>query len=479
MIQQYFKTGKTIVIDDQYEEAKPLLDALTRLHIPFIYSQGKPNSDFPLPERENPFHYNLVFMDLNLDFKFTGGLSTEGNQKTFKGLHSQILNNLLKNNNRSFILIIWSNEEEEYKDHYLNIFEEEEKYSTDKSPYKIISLSKTDFFEAQADGNYKFIEGKEVELKEKINVELSKLEAFNLLCEWDKVVSQSAGDTIDDIMGLVNHISDESQREEHLAKILTAMSIAYSGVEGYLTYTNDQVRTDSVLLTLTQLLNDDIDRNVLNKRQQEFTAWRAGNISEIKQIKSDINPSLLNNKLLIFQPNKIDLTGSVYRRVSEISGFEQIFFDSYDISKASKEYIKSYKKKNNLKTLPHDDQRKLEYDYCINEVFSKAIIIELNLSPLCDIVQDKIVYHRLVSGFIMPAEYYNVTKNDLAYFVKSPVFNFENEDVFIGLDLRYFTSCTKSQIETKDYLFTLRTNLVNDIQTKLASHVSRLGVLNL
>src|SRR5690606_4644049 len=204
-----FKTGKTIVIYDQYEEAKPLLDALTRLHIPFIYSQGKPNTDFPLPVRENPFHYNLVFMDLNLDFKFTGGLSAETNQKTIKSIHSNILNNLLKNTNRSFILIVWSNEEEDYKEHYLNIFQEEEKYKSDKKPYKIISLSKPDFFQKQEDDSYKFIKEKESELKEKINTELLKLEAFNLLCEWDKVVSQSTGDAIDDIMGLINHIRSE------------------------------------------------------------------------------------------------------------------------------------------------------------------------------------------------------------------------------------------------------------------------------
>jgi len=479
MIQQYFKTGKTIVIDDQYEEAKPLLDALTRLHIPFIYSQGKPNSDFPLPDRENPFHYNLVFMDLNLDFKFTGGLSAETNQKTFKSIHSNILNNLLKNTNRSFILIVWSNEEEDYKEHYLNIFQEEEKYKSDKKPYKIISLSKPDFFQKQEDDSYKFIKEKESELKEKINTELLKLEAFNLLCEWDKVVSQSTGDAIDDIMGLINHIEKEDKREEHLAKILTLISVAYSGVEGYLKYTDDQVRTDSVLLTLTQLLNDDIDRNVLNKRQQEFKGWVANDISDIKRVKKDINPSLLNNKLLIFKPNKINLTGSVYNVSSDISSFEQIFFDSFEISKASKEFIKSYKKEKNIRESPFEGQNQLENNYCLNEIFSKAFIIELNLSPLCDIVQDKIVYHRLVSGFIMPASFYDLTKKDLAYFVKSPVFNFEGDDVFIGLDLRFLSSCTKTQIEKKKYLFTLRTTLVNDIQTKLAAHVSRLGVLNL
>lgn len=146
MIQQYFSTGKAVVIDDQYEEAKPLLEALTRLHIPYIYSQGKPKSTFPLPDPKRPSHYNLIFMDLNLDFKFTGGLEAEGNQKTFKGLHSNILDNLLRNNNRSFILIIWSNEEEDFIDHYLTIFNSEEKYNTKRRPYRIITLSKPDFF---------------------------------------------------------------------------------------------------------------------------------------------------------------------------------------------------------------------------------------------------------------------------------------------------------------------------------------------
>lgn len=480
MIQQYFKTGKTIVIDDQYEEAKPLLDALTRLHIPFIYSQGKPKSDFPLPDRKNPFHYNLVFMDLNLDFKFTGGLSAEADQKTFKSTHSNILNNLLRNNNRSFILIIWSNEEEDYKEHYLNIFQEEEKYKSNKRPYKIISLSKPDFFQEQEDGSFKFIEEKEIELKEKINDELSKLKAFNLLCEWDKVVAQSVGDTIDDIMSLINVIDDENQREIHLAKILTAMSIAYSGDEGYLKFNSNQYRTDSVLLTLTQLLNDDVDRNVLNERQQEFEDWKAKDISEIKQIKRDINPSLLNNKLLIFEPNKIDLTGSIYCTSEDITGFEQIFFDTFDSSKASKEYIKAYKKENGIKgEIALNDKKKLEDQYCLDNIFSTASIIEINLSPLCDIVQDKIVYHRIVTGYIISSDYYSFTQNNLAYFVKTPVFNYKGQDVFLGLDLRHLVSCTKPEIEKKNYLFTLRTNIVNDIQIKLASHVSRLGILNL
>src|ERR1044072_6238729 len=110
-MQQYFKTGKTIVIDDQYNEAKPLLDALSKNQIPFLYTQGKPNSEFPLPKDAQ--YYTLIFLDLNLDFKFAGGkIASEGDEKTFKGTHAQILDTIIKNKNRSFIIVLWSNEEE-------------------------------------------------------------------------------------------------------------------------------------------------------------------------------------------------------------------------------------------------------------------------------------------------------------------------------------------------------------------------------
>src|SRR5690349_612704 len=120
-MQEYFRTAKTIVIDDQYNEARPLLDALCKNQIPFFYTQGKPNSDFPLPNSDpkDAKYYYLIFLDLNLDFKFAGSqIGTDGDEKTFKGTHAQILNTILRNSNRSFIVVIWSNEEENFSDHF-------------------------------------------------------------------------------------------------------------------------------------------------------------------------------------------------------------------------------------------------------------------------------------------------------------------------------------------------------------------------
>ncbi len=480
-MQAYFRTGKTLVIDDQYNEARPLLDALSKNQIPFFYTQGKPHSDFPLPNsdpKDSQF-YNLIFLDLNLDFKFAGSqIGNDTEEKTFKGTHAQILNTILRNDNRSFIIVIWSNEEENFSDHFLKLFEDD-KY-TKKRPYKVISLKKSNYFlltekgyEFKKDNNGHTKPFEESLFKEVMNA-LKDLEGFKLFCEWDYVVSQSAGETIDDFMSLVNEIANDGQREEYIAKILTLVSISYSGWEGFLGFKTDEERTDSFMLALTQILNDDIDWNVLNKRQSEFKNWRAKTKKDIEGLYEEINHSLLNKKLLICYPNRKDLTGSVYKLSETSKELRRILRDCMHLDLVSKTFIK-YKKGRD-----EDRKKDAQSDFFLDFIVARLTPIEVNVTPLCDIVQNKYINHRILSGFLASAKYSDcIKKSDLAFFYKSPIFSFEDRDVFIGLDLRSFGSCPAEEIESKSYLFTFRTNLTNDIQTRLAAHVSRLGVLNL
>ena len=484
-MQQYFKTGKTIVIDDQYGEARPLLDALSRNQIPFFYTQGKPNSDFPLPNTvpAEAQYYSLIFMDLNLDFKFAGSqIGSESDEKTFKGTHAQILNTIVKNKNRSFIVVIWSNEEENFFEHYLELFDDF-RY-TEKRPYKIISLNKSKFFTLTKDG-FQFNKDKHGETKPfedllfaEINLALKDLQSFKLFCEWDRVVAQSVGDTIDDFMSLVNKKNTEPEREEHLAEVLTAISVAYSGHDGFL-HLNEEERTDSVLLALTQILNDDIDRNVLYKRQNGFANWKANNLKDIKDLYLKVDSLLINKKLLICEPNRKDITGSLFRSKCIPQDFNRILKDCFEfgtLHKTVTEELKIKYKKGKNESKAEDSNSNAFFDF----ILRKCIPIELNVTPLCDIVQNKFINYRILSGFLAPANYHScIKKTDLAFFYQSPKFCFEREDFFIGLDLRSFSSCTKDEINSKDYLFSLRTNIMNDVQTKLSAHVSRLGVLYL
>jgi hypothetical protein len=484
-MQQYFKTGKTIVIDDQYSEAKPLLDALSRNQIPFLYTQGKPNSDFPLPNSnpEDAQYFSLIFLDLNLDFKFAGSqIGNDSDEKTFKGTHAEILNTIVRNKNKSFIVVIWSNEEENFLKYYLQLFDDF-KY-TQKRPYKIITLNKSKFFTFTQSG-YQFNQDEHGDVKpfekllfDEINTALADLDSFKLFCEWDRVVSQSVGDTIDDFMNLINNKHTEAEREEHLAEILTSISIAYSGHEGFLQL-NTEERTDSVLLALTQILNDDIDRNVLNERQNQFANWKAASLKEIKDLYLKVNTLLLNKKLLIYEPNQKNITGSVFRSKSIPNDFKRIVKDSFEFSNLYKKVTDELKIK--YKKRKHESMLDDAYSKAFEDFFlKKCIPIEVNVTPLCDIVQNKFINYRILSGFLAPVNYYAcIKKSDLAFFYQSPKYCFGKEEYFIGLDLRSFSSCTKEEINAKEYLYSLRTNIMNEIQTKLAAHVSRLGVLYL
>ncbi|MEM9886303.1 MAG: hypothetical protein AAF849_10445 [Bacteroidota bacterium] len=495
MVGNYFKTGKTIVIDDQLEEAKPLLNSLYKHQIPHYYSDGRPSSDFPLPSK--PTQFRLVFLDLNLQLQSSMGSSDSDAYKNFKAQHSNIFESILGNDNHSYILVIWSQEEEEYGEHFEKIFDTSEKYHTLKKPYRSISLKKADFF-----NNKEWIPGQEDELYRRINEALSSLDTYKLFCEWERIVNESAAETFDAIFQLVNSY-DANGKEEYLKKLITLLSIAYAGDEGYLNLDNDQMRTDSVLLALNQILDDDIDRLILDKRQEEYKNWvQVSNSKEISSLRKEINRGLVNTKLFTFSPNKPELTGSLYA-IYKRNFNRKIFDDSiHNQIGAIKSHVSKEYKRDNDNQGPTDVQKEQLVANFVEELYKKIIPVELNMTPLCDVSQGNDMMHRILPGFIVPAEHQNMNlfqkktiNRGLGYALSTDIFDVSGlhkyikltGNAFIYFDMRFFTSISKNQIKkrTKEsrtlprYLFTLRNNLINEFQVGLSNHISRLGVLYL
>lgn len=94
--------------------------------------------------------------------------------------------------------------------------------------------------------------------------------------------------------------------------------------------------------------------------------------------------------------------------------------------------------------------------------------------------------HRLILGFAIPRSLELCFDSSLDFIFKSPVFEIDKtminevtEEYFLVFDFRYLITKAKRDIRLKNYLFSLRSNLVNDIQIKLGSHVARLGTFNL
>jgi len=102
-------------------------------------------------------------------------------------------------------------------------------------------------------------------------------------------------------------------------------------------------------------------------------------------------------------------------------------------------------------------------------------------SAFCDHAQDKWTRHRLLPGFFIPAKFADKVKKADAVFI-SPAFIFEplfNEPFRLVLHFGYLDACTLRLLKNRKSHFRLRKDIVVDIQSRLARHVSRPGILSL
>ena len=85
---------------------------------------------------------------------------------------------------------------------------------------------------------------------------------------------------------------------------------------------------------------------------------------------------------------------------------------------------------------------------------------------------------RIVQGIIVDAEFkpYIDFKSEAIYI--SPMFEYESRNRIIVLNFRYFVTNHINDVEVKP-LFRVRTSLLAEIQSKLARHINRQGIMNL
>ena len=121
-------------------------------------------------------------------------------------------------------------------------------------------------------------------------------------------------------------------------------------------------------------------------------------------------------------------------------------------------------------------------------IANNAMLIQIEVSPLCDYLQGKLKLSRFVYGVLMPASVdingNKVNVNDLLnkhalYMYVSPLIKYEKNLYRIVVDFRYFKAENSAIWKGKQPLFRLRKEILNDIQIRLSSHINRLGILYL
>jgi len=466
MLDNYFSTGNVYVIDDQKNEASPLVDSLFKHHIPHIYMDGSASK---LPK--NPKQTRLIFLDLNLK-QGTNPLD----KKSFKNNHASILNRLLANNSSSYVILVWSKEENSYLSDFKEIFtsNNDEYNLNNRPPLEIISLDKSSFFESKSNDSvsvtYEWKKGQEKVLFQLIEDKLKVKDSFIALSAWESLISKSGSQAVDNLFDLVK-VTATSEMDSKLGEIISSLAISFMGFENF-SKANNQDKTDAFMLALSELVDDEIDKKIIIEKQPEFTSWST------KKIKGE-DKAKLNSKLLTsIETNQKRLTGAVFKGDKK-HNYLKMLTDS--VNQSGSKFTRQFNaKKIEDSSLTEKDFKAILAKEIIKDA-SKFIPIEINLTPMCDIVQNKEEYYRIVPGFLIDKKSGELldTKTDRNYFSPLLFQSTELKECIIVLDFRYLFSLTKKELDSKTKICSLRKSFVDDIQSKLANHVSRLGILYL
>ena len=112
-------------------------------------------------------------------------------------------------------------------------------------------------------------------------------------------------------------------------------------------------------------------------------------------------------------------------------------------------------------------------------VLSTAMPCSVVVTPACDYAQNKTKYDRIVMGLIIDSCYMELidTKSEAIYI--SPSFDEGSRERVLFLNYRYFLTQTLSKVNGIKQLYRIRNSVLSEIQSKLARHINRQGIMNL
>lgn len=429
--------GRIAIVDDKIDQALPLMRVLSKNNIPYSFYKGDDCDCLPLkPEND----IRILFLDINLQ---------EGRVQKKKDIRSALvprLKRLLSPDNYPYILILWSRQEREYTGVIEEIFEKDLK---DRAPIAIESYVKSVFFPNFGDEEDESAD--EMQIIEKLKEILDKHPAYKHLIQWENCIHDSADATIGDIFK--DYHSHENWNENANC-ILNMMAKSYLE-QAYGTST-PETKIKASLSLLNNVLFDCLE-NVINKYNFECAGELTHNISEDrkKEIVSKINHSLLVSNVI----ENITMPGSVFRYYLSNKykiHFEAILSDSCNC----------------------DDEKK-------TAMKETMIPCEIVVNPSCDYAQKKLKTTRIVQGLLIESKHIingkkikNIDhKTDAIYC--SPSFEYKGRNYVMVLNFRYFVTDDMLENKKRYPLFRVRNSMLAEIQSKLARHINRQGIINL
>jgi hypothetical protein len=509
------ENGSVVIIDDNSVEALPILKALSRKGIATTYYTGE-RAGLPETPTQN---VRLMFLDLQL---------IENNDpKTISRLIVSVLQRIIPSGNGPYLLIIWSKKYHIYGSEVvaeihnhsgiipaciLNFDKNDCIDSIDRhlvNDQKIIGrvdeLLGAGLLEEDKDkvaaaiktalGEEKVMEyqakDNAVEIIENfLKTELERAGCFHLFVIWENIVKRAASQMVNDISSIAEM---NSHWETNVKNILKRMGIARVGKN----YVNMPMLIEESLNTLNTSLLDAIEHKIKDVEIPQyidlndpvvFACQSEGAVFEL--ITEEKNYELRKDGKAIGKTEKYDALVKAIAKDGKMSKEDKetgnkIFQDYRSIPfrlntklhielNPSQELIpgniyfnlEKEKRKQYLKTF-FKERKGADEDY---------ILIDLEVSPICDYAQQKWKRSRTLPGVLYPVIGGEEPLTGKHSYLVEPAFIINGKEYSLLFDFHLFNAHDKIIAKARKVEYRLKRELLMDIIANLSAHVNRPGI---
>jgi len=427
-MEKYFpENGSVVIVDDKIEEALPLMKALSQLDIPFKYFSGK-EDDLPGKVLNN---VKILFLDIQLE-----GMEGVQQDKNKLSALAKVVSSIISTTCSPWGIIAWTKNNE--------LVDDLKEYLLHKALTPIFTLC-IEKFECQDNGEFKV-----EKVIERLNETTNNLGTLKFLLFWQNLINKASFQLVHEIASVYSFDNNWNKKMDQIFELLAE---AYAGKQAV----NNEDERKFSMMVFNHLLSDIVEQYIFNQQESKEIMQNADPVQSNRdnKIENEIRGELNRRILLSIENNNNNpVPGNIYCEDTQILKMDKQTL----ITEIFNGNINTFRDCNNLINQSH--------------------LIFLEVSPFCDYAQRKWKTCRILPGLMWPGKYENhIKKADYIY--KTPLFMVNNQLFYFVFDIRYLTSIPVNSLEHKKSTIRLRKELLNDIQTKIAGHINRLGVTSL
>lgn len=466
------QTARTVIIDDEPQEAMPLVLGLAKLGIGTVYFSGDIDQ---LPQAPLP-GIRLVFLDLRL----VGSPTTPAEKYIPHTLN--ILARAVALGHRSTGIVFWTN----YEDDVQVLESRMRELLPHFTPLFLLNLgNKAAFVEGYRGGDFA-----PLQLQDDIAQLLSPQHAEALLWEWEQAVHDAATDTTNVINELVG-----SSQDANALKLLATLTAASAGQVTL----ESQAAVLHLFETLNPLHYDQLENRARlhaakgeHADQLEHTLARRGT-PQADQI-ARLNGMLLTapgpESSTLVRPGDLFVARAELRAKCPVTRLEVKTVELADgLARFTKDEAYGLSKKAldkaRTKRAGSDDARitrlERELDSREETILNECLPILLEIAPICDFAQNKRPLARFVAGILVPDQHAKVFGTTPPYTYRVPPCAFPGLTgtwhLILNARFSYGLRNPKGLIKSVP-LCRLRRALLADVQAWCAAHAARPGYVS-